>query len=131
MNKPDDTGSADPTAATDSESHRDVLYGSYVSGFKGENQGIASAGHWLWRLRGWLPAKDRPLLEVGCGQGLLLATLRQAGFSDTYGLDLSQEQIDAAVPEAGPIACRDAFDYLAETTVTYDTVMSPSMFSST
>jgi 2-polyprenyl-3-methyl-5-hydroxy-6-metoxy-1,4-benzoquinol methylase len=42
-------------------------------------------------------AADRPLLDVGCGIGLLGQTLRESGFARDYrGLDLDAEKVDAA-----------------------------------
>jgi SAM-dependent methyltransferase len=104
--------------------HREVLYETYVSRFKGKNRPSAAATQWLWRLRGWLPEKTAPLLEVGCGQGQLLAALRAAGYHDTLGVDATSEQIDGAVPGAGPIICVDAQTFLEHEGRVFDTVIA-------
>jgi SAM-dependent methyltransferase len=45
-------------------------------------------------LRGWLPQDlDAPILEVACGGGRLLHTLRSWGYRNLQGVDLSPEQI--------------------------------------
>ncbi len=42
------------------------------------------------------PAKDEPVLDLCCGAGRYLCALMELGFSELYGLDLSQTLLDAA-----------------------------------
>jgi len=42
------------------------------------------------------PAKNEPLLDLGCGAGRHLLALHEAGFSHLVGIDLSQELLDVA-----------------------------------
>ena len=42
------------------------------------------------------PPADEPLLDLGCGAGRHLCALRDMGFSQLVGLDLSQELLDVA-----------------------------------
>lgn len=51
----------------------------------------------MHRLRGWLP-EDRTIrcLDLGCGAGHLLAALRDAGYRNVRGVDISQEAVAAA-----------------------------------
>jgi 2-polyprenyl-3-methyl-5-hydroxy-6-metoxy-1,4-benzoquinol methylase len=43
----------------------------------------------------WLPnARNSPLLEIGCGEGHLLAFLKDAGYTDLAGFDLSPENVE-------------------------------------
>ncbi|OHV20146.1 hypothetical protein BBK14_28520 [Parafrankia soli] len=45
----------------------------------------------------YLPAdRDTEILELGCGQGLLLAQLHRAGYRRARGVDISEEQIATA-----------------------------------
>lgn len=45
----------------------------------------------------YLPAdRDAEILELGCGQGLLLAQLHRAGYPRARGVDISEEQIATA-----------------------------------
>jgi 2-polyprenyl-3-methyl-5-hydroxy-6-metoxy-1,4-benzoquinol methylase len=56
-------------------------------------------------------AADQPLLDVGCGIGLLGQTLRESGFAQGYrGLDLDAEKIDAARAAATRVDLELAFD---------------------
>jgi len=45
------------------------------------------------------PPEDEPLLDLGCGAGRHLCVLRDMGFSQLVGLDLSQELLDVAAKE--------------------------------
>jgi len=45
------------------------------------------------------PPEDQPLLDLGCGAGRHLCVLRDMGFSQLVGLDLSQELLDVAAKE--------------------------------
>lgn len=40
-------------------------------------------------------AKDKRILDVGCGHGLLLAKLRQVGFRNLFGVDISPKCVRA------------------------------------
>jgi len=45
-------------------------------------------------LRPWLPAdRATPILDVGCGEGTLLAFLRERGYTNLAGFDLSPENV--------------------------------------
>jgi len=47
-----------------------------------------------WYLRGWLPAdREARILELGCGEGNLLATLKGWGYREVRGIDLRPEAI--------------------------------------
>jgi ubiquinone/menaquinone biosynthesis C-methylase UbiE len=45
------------------------------------------------------PPEDEPLLDLGCGAGRHLCVLRDMGFSQLVGLDLSQELLDVAAKQ--------------------------------
>jgi 2-polyprenyl-3-methyl-5-hydroxy-6-metoxy-1,4-benzoquinol methylase len=46
-------------------------------------------------LRGWLPAdRSTPILDIACGEGNLLCLLRELGYTNLNGLDLSPENVD-------------------------------------
>ena len=95
---------------------RDALYRRYVSTFKGEpgGHGDASVAWWDHKYLPLLDDLDRaaPLLEVGCGDGQLLAYWQRRGFSHAQGIDISAEQIALARQRGVRAECADVFDWL-------------------
>jgi SAM-dependent methyltransferase len=88
---------------------REELYRGYVSSFKGQ------AEAW-WRHK-YMPllaglALDAPILEIGCGGGELLAFLRQQGFLNARGFDISPEQVALAFQRGVHAEVADVFDVL-------------------
>ena len=46
-------------------------------------------------LSGWLPAdRATPILDIACGEGALLALLRELGYTDLAGCDISHENVE-------------------------------------
>jgi predicted TPR repeat methyltransferase len=41
--------------------------------------------------------KDLPILDIGCGMGLALYALKQKGYKNLKGVDISKQQVNAAV----------------------------------
>jgi SAM-dependent methyltransferase len=61
-----------------------------------------------------LPRTSR-VLDLGCGDGYLLALLAQRGFRDLVGVDRSDQELDAAGERLGPrveLYCQDARELL-------------------
>jgi SAM-dependent methyltransferase len=63
------------------------------------------------------PDRNTPILDLGCGTGMLIHLLRKAGYRNAVGVDTSPEQV-AAAREAGVhgIENGDLFEYLRRTT---------------
>lgn len=57
-----------------------------------------------------IPAQAR-ILDVGCGQGLLIYALREAGYRDLQGIDLSEQQVEVSKQFALPCTAVNA-EYL-------------------
>jgi 2-polyprenyl-3-methyl-5-hydroxy-6-metoxy-1,4-benzoquinol methylase len=57
-------------------------------------------------------AKDIPILELGCGRGYLLEYLRNKGFNNLRGIDVSEEQIDISRQKSLNVEVADVFEYL-------------------
>lgn len=83
------------------ESYRDRIYAHYASKFQDMAGAFNEQEAIQWGLpyrrsylRGWLP-EDRAasILEVACGGGRLLHTLKQLGYTNLSGVDLSPEQV--------------------------------------
>ena len=102
---------------------RPQLYDRYVSDFKSENAALTSAElshYYKWCDARYLPhLKNIPpsanILELGCGHGRILSYLREKGFTNVKGIDISQEQIDLARNTGLDAECVDVFEYFSHT----------------
>jgi 2-polyprenyl-3-methyl-5-hydroxy-6-metoxy-1,4-benzoquinol methylase len=94
---------------------RRSLYSQYVSTFKGRVNGEPSFAWWDHKLLPLLDGVDRSadLLDVGCGDGSLLAYLGRRGFLHARGIDLSAEQVEIARRRGTQAEVADVFDYLS------------------
>jgi 2-polyprenyl-3-methyl-5-hydroxy-6-metoxy-1,4-benzoquinol methylase len=65
------------------------------------------------------------ILDVGCGQGVMLRLLEQAGYQSVTGIDTSPEQI-ALAKEAGCTCavCADLFEFAASTVEQFDVLLA-------
>ncbi len=85
-----------------SEDVRSRLYGHYVSSGHARPPeslaGLAPRASWLRRVveRHFPADRAARVFDVGCGYGALLHFAREAGYGDLRGVDVSQEQVDAA-----------------------------------
>jgi SAM-dependent methyltransferase len=78
-------------------SFRDELYGSYTlhpSHATNEHSAVFDLVHTHY-LRDWLPCDpETPMLDLGCGNGSLLAFLEGRGFRSLTGIDRSPAQVE-------------------------------------
>ena len=93
---------------------RAALYGRYVSTFKARTASAPSAAWWDHKYLPLLADLHRaaPILELGCGDGALLAYLAERGFSNLAGVDVSPEQVAVAKARGLGVVCADALAYL-------------------
>ncbi len=56
--------------------------------------------------------KDIEILELGCGRGYLLEYLKNTGFNNLKGIDISEEQIEISKTKGFDVKVADAFEYL-------------------
>lgn len=93
---------------------RATLYGGYISTFKAQSASAPSAAWWDHKYLPLLEDLDRaaPILELGCGDGALLAYLAERGFSNAAGVDISPEQVAVAKTRGQDVVCGDALAYL-------------------
>ena len=101
-----------------SHDFRAALYRGYVSTFKGTPDLTAEASAAWWDHK-YLPLladldRARPILEIGCGSGGLLAWLGRRGFSNARGIDVSAEQVELARRRGAHAEVADACDYLSQ-----------------
>ena len=106
--------------------YRDRIYAAYASSKGSEPFADTDPGQMraiLHRLRNWLPADRGSIcLDVGSGDGLLISTLRGAGFVHCEGVDRSPEQVARALKAGVQANLGDATQYLESRPVTYDLV---------
>ncbi len=63
-------------------------------------------GTYLKRVDRYVPAKDGAVLEIGCGNGFVLAEAKRQGYRDVRGVEPSRAAIDSAPDEIrGQIVC--------------------------
>ena len=81
-------------------------------------------------LSGILPAdKSISILDVGCGMGFALATLKEMGYSNIEGIDVDKGQVNACLSKG--IKCTqvdDSIAYLIARKDKYDLIISLDVF---
>ena len=112
--------------------YRDVLYANYHTNQSGrasltdakslfEREKKQFEREILPKLSGF--EKTARIFDLGCGSGSLLMALKQAGYSQVSGMDLSEEQVKMAhsmgVTE---VVLGDAMQYLRDTTEGFDVI---------
>lgn len=61
-----------------------------------------------------LPTDKRTkILDIGCGAGYLLYALCEEGYTNYFGINLSQKQIDEARKKVDCVELADAFQYFS------------------
>lgn len=99
---------------------RKELYDKYNSAFKihisdFEQRSILKM--WKWFDYKYLPVirsykKDSPILELGCGRGYLLEYLKNRGFNNLKGIDISEEQIKISKEKGLDVEVEGALEFL-------------------
>ncbi len=75
------------------------------------------------RLRGWLPSsREARCLDVACGHGNLLYLLREAGYHNISGVDVSPEQAAVARKVWPDVKCENVLDYLSSHAEKFDLI---------
>ncbi|MBF0491223.1 MAG: class I SAM-dependent methyltransferase [Deltaproteobacteria bacterium] len=70
--------------------------------------------------------KKSKIIEIGCGYGRYLKALKENGFTELLGIDISEEQVVYAKEKLGldDIFLADAFSFLEDKTSVYDTIIA-------
>ena len=111
---------------------RPQLYDRYVSSFKQENAALTPQElehYYEWCDARYYPyleqlSRSASILELGCGHGRILHYLRQKGFSNARGIDISQEQVDLARRDGLDAEGADVFEYLEKQTTPGDCIIA-------
>jgi len=112
--------------------YRKPLYDSYVSSFNQANATLNEADlvqFYRWGEARYFPhlqhlPKDAAILELGCGHGRMLSYLKQKGFTNVTGIDLSAEQIALAQARGLNALEADVFEYLKNNSFSYDAILA-------
>lgn len=114
------------------EDFRQELYQKYVSAFR-EDSATMSDAEWrayqTWCEHKYLPllknlGKEAKILEIGCGDGKLLAVLRKHGYEETIGIDVSGEQIQLAKAKGLNVRQADAFEFLSQFESAFEAIIA-------
>ncbi|MBJ7328696.1 MAG: class I SAM-dependent methyltransferase [Solirubrobacteraceae bacterium] len=108
------------------DQYRDRLYDSYVTGHQGEIAETRSYAGFDVDIVARVPS-DRAvsIVDIGCGQGQLVRMLGEHGYTDVWGIDLSQEQVDLAKELGTPNISRDdLFGFAEEHQGGFDVVLA-------
>ncbi len=109
--------------------YRTRIYEEYASRFQDGQQEFDAveaerAGKvWDYYFRDWLPErKDASILDIACGNGKLLHFLKQRGYTDVMGVDISPEQVQIARQVHTNVVEGNALDYLEANSQAFDLI---------
>lgn len=112
--------------------HRQFFYSNYVSKFRSftstDSEKIIKSlfVHYDYKIFPFI--KNFPvnsnILELGCGEGFLLDYLRLKGFNNTFGIDISLEQIKIAKSKNLNVIQTDVFEFLRNSKNNYDIIFA-------
>lgn len=108
------------------------FYDQYVSRFKGIDAALSresQSSYFTWCEYKFLPLLEglRPeakILDIGCGSGAMLEFLKNQGFNNVQGIDISKEQIDLAIQKGYDAEVQDVFDYLNNKPEMFDAIIA-------
>lgn len=96
------------------------LYNKYITTFtkliSNENSATIKSEYIIFRRR-YLKliskfSKDAPIIDIGCGVGHNLNFLKQEGFNNLYGIDISEQQVNSARAKLLNADVINIFDFL-------------------
>lgn len=115
------------------DKYKKKIYDSYISHHNKNLYGENS----LSRIKAYFPAldyyygrhlpanKDVAILDIGCGDGNSVYWLQQRGYKNTYGVDVSVEQIEKGKSMGiSNLISSDIVQYLAGNTDKYDVIIA-------
>jgi 2-polyprenyl-3-methyl-5-hydroxy-6-metoxy-1,4-benzoquinol methylase len=111
---------------------RTELYKKYISSFKeyiGSKDSIDIKSDYQIFSRRYIPLlkefkRDAKIIELGCGSGYMLQFLKQHGFNNLYGIDISEEQIEKACQKGLNVEAKNVFNFFNENKEKYDIVFA-------
>jgi 2-polyprenyl-3-methyl-5-hydroxy-6-metoxy-1,4-benzoquinol methylase len=114
-----------------SKGYRDRVYASYfTTTFSTANEVSDAAYRRSARalrqiILPWIPGdRSASLLDVACGVGFTVEMLREEGYSNVTGIDLSPEQVHLARRRGLPVRQEDVFEHLDGKPSAYDVILA-------
>jgi SAM-dependent methyltransferase len=118
---------------TNKAQFRDRAYGSYSSAFKSSlttsvaldtNAAKRYRSYLASQLGPWLATVDRqgPVVDLGCGDGMLLRVFSELGFTDLSGVDGSPEMVEKCRAHFPKVEHGDLVGYLKATDRTFQVI---------
>lgn len=112
--------------------YREILYSNYHSKFNSlispidENILKSLFTHYDYKILPYISKfeKSANILELGCGPGYLLEYLKQKGFNNICGIDISNEQIEIAKSSGHNVFQGDAIEFLQDKKNNYDIIFA-------
>lgn len=68
--------------------------------------------------------KNAAIIDIGCGTGILLEFLRDSGFNNLFGIDLTVDQVNYAKEKGLNAEAISVFDFLKNTTKKFDIIFA-------
>lgn len=68
--------------------------------------------------------KDKPILDLGCGNGNILYCLKKEGFTNAKGIDISEEQINICKKNGLNAEVQDTFEFIKNNKEKYSAVLA-------
>jgi 2-polyprenyl-3-methyl-5-hydroxy-6-metoxy-1,4-benzoquinol methylase len=108
------------------DNYREALYLQYVADHQGVLPEAANRPRMAQDVLAHLPApRDTRILDVGCGQGMLVRFLLGQGYSEVRGIDVSAEQVALAHDLGTPaVEVGDLFAFSADNPGAFDAVVA-------
>ncbi len=109
---------------------RKEIYENYGRDFQdAELFDIKMAERWgkgyIWYLRNWLPdKKDASIADLGCGCGKLLYLLKELGYDNLNGVDISNDQIVLARKICQNVEQADVLNWLSHKSCEFDLLVA-------
>lgn len=110
---------------------REKIYHRYGKDFQDlpEVFNPQSAARWgkayRWYLRGWLPKqKDAKIADLGCGYGRLLYFLKEQGYTNICGVDISSDQVAIARQVVSNVDEGDVLNWLKDRSDQFDLLIA-------
>ncbi len=111
--------------------YRTILYEDYAESFKNSTGRFdhVAADKWApclkYYLRHWLPVEKKArIIDLGCGEGRILYLLKQMGYTNVEGVDISESQLQIARQVSDSVVKADVIEYLKNTSAKYDLIIS-------
>lgn len=106
---------------------REQLYGRYVSSFKGPRDDSQDQRWYRWSEHKLVPllrglSREAAILDLGCGAGQMLQLLKNQGFINASGIDVSAEQVCLATERGLDATVGDVFQRLRSCQSNFDAI---------